>query len=136
MKANIVQKPVDETEKYGGLTEKEIQDAEMLIDPESAVKAMNINKKSHWRDVKKVIERSEVVVMVLDARDPEGTRAEEIETLITETGKKIVYVLNKTDLVPAENALAWISKFKSQKLLCLPFRANLSVLSKSDSEDV
>jgi len=108
----------------------------MLIDPESAVKAMNINKKNHWRDVKKVIDRSEVIVMVLDARDPEGTRAEEIESLVTESNKKIVYVINKVDLVPPENAIAWIAKFKSNKLLCLPFKANLSVLSKSESQDI
>jgi ribosome biogenesis GTPase A len=46
----------------------------LLIDPESELRQANINKKSHWRDVRKVIANSEVVLYVLDARDPEGSR--------------------------------------------------------------
>ena len=42
--------------------------------------------------------------MVLDARDPDGTRCDEIEKYITENGKKIIYVINKIDLVPEDNA--------------------------------
>ena len=84
-----------------------MEDAEMLIDPESAVKALNINKKIHWRDVRKTIDKSDVIVYVLDARDPDGTRTDEIEEIIKETGKKVVYVLNKVDLVPEDNANAW-----------------------------
>jgi ribosome biogenesis GTPase A len=40
---------------------------------------------------------------------------------VEESGKKIVYVLNKTDLIPADNVEAWLAKFKSSKKLCMPF---------------
>lgn len=116
-------------DRYGGLSQAEINEAERLIDPEGVQKQQSINKKSHWRDVKKVIEASDVVVYVLDARDPFGTRNADVEELIQEGKKKVVYALNKVDLVPAENALAWQARFKAEKLMCLPFQANLANLT-------
>jgi len=46
------------------------------MDPEGvqAQKLNTVSKKGNWREVKKAIEASDVVVQVLDARDPEGTR--------------------------------------------------------------
>ena len=43
----------------------------------------------------------------MDARDPEGGRSLEVEEHAKENGKKIIFVLNKVDLVPEENAKAW-----------------------------
>jgi nuclear GTP-binding protein len=44
------------------------------------------------------------VIEVLDARDPEGSRSKEHEKMIVEAGKKLVLLLNKSDLVSADNA--------------------------------
>lgn len=65
-------------EKYPGITEAEIDEAARLLDPEGAQAraTQNISKKGNWREVKKVIEASDVLIQVLDARDPEGTRCE------------------------------------------------------------
>ena len=113
LSAKVLHNEEDEADKYGGLTQEELKEAEKLIDPESELRQANINKKSHWRDVKKVIEKSEVIIYVLDARDPEGTRCEEAESIIKEQGKKIVFVINKKDLVPEDNIKAWQQKFKA-----------------------
>ena len=40
----------------------------------------------------------------MDARDPEGTRIGEVEDYIKEWGKKIIYVINKWDLIPEDVA--------------------------------
>ena len=48
-----------------------------------------------------------MLIIVLDARDPEGTRCLETENMAKEASKKLIYVLNKTDLIPAENLQAW-----------------------------
>lgn len=55
-----------------------------------------------WNELYKVIDSSDVVIHVLDARDPLGTRCESVEKYIkTECPHKhLVYVLNKCDLVP------------------------------------
>lgn len=72
---------------------------------------------------------------MLDARDPMGTLNLEVDELIHSNAKKLIYVLNKTDLVPPENVKAWIAKFKKEKSLCLPFQANLTVFNKSENAD-
>lgn len=76
---------------------------------------------------------SDIIVMVLDARDPEGTRVAEIEEKVKNDGKKIIYLLNKKDLVPEENVKAWQKWFKQQSLLCIPFKSN--GILKPDQEE-
>lgn len=55
--------------------------------------------------MKRAIESSEVVIHVLDARDPLGTRSPEIEELVQNHGKKIIYVLTKEDILIKEGHL-------------------------------
>ena len=49
--------------------------------------------------VREIIRISDIVLEVLDARFIEETRNRELERLILESGKKIIFVLNKADLV-------------------------------------
>jgi nuclear GTP-binding protein len=66
-----------EEEKRHGLTEEEIREAEALLDPNA--RAMNQSKKAYAKELKKVVEASDVIIEVLDARDPEGCRSKELE---------------------------------------------------------
>ena len=49
-----------------------------------------------------VIDSSDIVVQVLDARDPVGTRCKHVEDYIKreKSHKQLFFVLNKCDLVP------------------------------------
>ena len=49
--------------------------------------------------VRKIIEESDIILEVLYARFPEETRNKKIEEFIKKQGKKIIYVLNKSDLI-------------------------------------
>uniref|UniRef100_A0A672VBN4 Guanine nucleotide-binding protein-like 3 n=1 Tax=Strigops habroptila TaxID=2489341 RepID=A0A672VBN4_STRHB len=64
----------------------------------------------------KVIEASDVVLEVLDARDPMGCRCPQLEEAVTCSGggKKLVLVLNKIDLVPKENLEKWLNYLKKE----------------------
>ena len=55
-----------------------------------------------WNELYKVIDSSDVVIHVLDARDPLGTRCQSVEQYIKKEAahKHLIYVLNKCDLVP------------------------------------
>ncbi|KAJ2892518.1 Nucleolar GTP-binding protein [Zalerion maritima] len=55
-----------------------------------------------WNELYKVIDSSDVVIHVLDARDPLGTRCRSVEKYLkTEAPHKhLIFVLNKCDLVP------------------------------------
>ena len=48
--------------------------------------------------IKKIIQDSDIILEVLDARFPEETRNLEIEEEIKDQNKKLIYVLNKSDL--------------------------------------
>ncbi|PGH10264.1 nuclear GTP-binding protein [Blastomyces parvus] len=63
-----------------------------------------------WNELYKVIDSSDVVIHVLDARDPEGTRCRSIEKYIREEAphKHLIFVLNKCDLVPTGVAASWV----------------------------
>jgi len=61
-----------------------------------------------WREVREVIERADVVLEVVDARDPWGTRVLKVEKLADELGKPLVIVINKADLVPKEVLDRWV----------------------------
>lgn len=55
-----------------------------------------------WGELFKVIDSSDVLVQVLDARDPMGTRSKYIEETLKKNSphKHMVLLLNKCDLVP------------------------------------
>jgi nuclear GTP-binding protein len=61
-----------------------------------------------WNELYKVIDSSDVVIHVLDARDPLGTRCLSIEKYIRDEAphKHLIYVLNKCDLVPTGVAVS------------------------------
>ncbi len=52
-----------------------------------------------WNIVNKVIEKSDIILLILDARMPELTRHAEIEDKVKRTGKKLLYIYNKSDLL-------------------------------------
>ena len=56
----------------------------------------------------KIVEDSDIILEILDARFPEETRNKEIEDKINKLDKKIIYVLNKSDLT----TLKKIKEFK------------------------
>ncbi len=57
-----------------------------------------------------VINISDIILEVLDARFPQETRNLEVEEIIKEQNKKIIYVLNKSDLVNVKETRKEINK--------------------------
>lgn len=67
------------------------------------------SRKQFDKVFKAVVDASDVVLYVLDARDPEATRSKRIEESILQSqGKRLILLLNKVDLVPDEVVKQWI----------------------------
>ncbi|CBX99409.1 GTPase required for pre-60S ribosomal subunit nuclear export and maturation [Plenodomus lingam] len=88
---------------------------------------MKGTSKRIWNELYKVIDSSDVILHVLDARDPDGTRCRSVEKYIrTEAPHKhLVFVLNKVDLVPSKVAAAWV-RHLSREFPTLAFHANIN----------
>jgi nuclear GTP-binding protein len=83
-----MQQEPDEAGPSNGLTFAPI-DSSLMRDSSS---------KAFMRELRKVIERSDVIIQVLDSRDPEGTRSRWVEEEVRKRdmdGKKLLAVMNK-----------------------------------------
>jgi len=74
------------------------------------------SRRAYFREFHKVVEAADVVLMVLDARDPAGCRSVEVERMImdADVNKRIVLVLNKIDLVPREAVEGWLKHLRDE----------------------
>jgi len=80
-------------------------------------------------EVRKTIEAADIIIEVLDARDPLGSRNRAIEKSVIEQGKRLILLLNKIDLVPKDNILKWL-KYLRQELPTIAFKASTQEQAK------
>ncbi|XP_068450453.1 guanine nucleotide-binding protein-like 3-like protein [Clinocottus analis] len=106
------------------------------MDMQSLEKNVNFenenSRKAYYREFKKVVEASDVILEVLDARDPLGCRCPQVEQAVIQSGmnKKIVLVLNKIDLVSKEIVEKWI-KYLRNEFPTVAFKASTQQQNKN-----
>jgi len=73
-------------------------------------------KRAYYRELRKIVTTADVILVVLDARDPLGCRPLEVERYIMnlDPNKRVVLVLNKIDLVPKDNVTAWVKYLRRE----------------------
>ncbi|XP_066470431.1 guanine nucleotide-binding protein-like 3-like protein [Tiliqua scincoides] len=88
--------------------------------------------KAYCKEFRKVIEAADVVLEVLDARDPQGCRCPQVEQAVVQAGanKKLVLVLNKIDLVSKEVVAKWL-KYLRNEFPTVAFKASTQQQSKN-----
>ncbi|KAI0467153.1 NGP1NT domain-containing protein [Xylaria cf. heliscus] len=80
-----------------------------------------------WNELYKVLDSSDVVLHILDARNPEGTRCRAVEKYLREEAphKHLVFILNKVDLIPTSVAAAWV-RHLSKEVPTLAFHSSIT----------
>ncbi|GAB6948368.1 50S ribosome-binding GTPase [Vulcanisaeta sp. JCM 16161] len=66
-----------------------------------------VSQAEAWRRVRNVLEISDLVLEVIDSRDPVETRNRRVEELLGKLGKPLIIVINKADLVPIDVLKEW-----------------------------
>ncbi|ACS91010.1 GTPase [Thermococcus sibiricus] len=69
-----------------------------------------MKQKKAWRVVNDAIREGDIILEVVDARDPIGTRNLKVEKIAQKEGKKLLIVMNKADLVPKK----WAEEYKQK----------------------
>lgn len=85
------------------------------------------SRRAFMKEFKKVVDSSDVILEVLDARDPLGCRCYEAErTIIGSSGgtKRVVLVLNKVDMVPRDVTDKWLAYLRND-FPTVAFRASI-----------
>ncbi|EKJ78040.1 hypothetical protein FPSE_01828 [Fusarium pseudograminearum CS3096] len=82
------------------------------------------SRKTYDRVFKQVVEQADVVLYVLDARDPEGTRSREVERqIMASPDKRLILIINKCDLIPPKVLRDWLVYLR-RYFPTLPLRAS------------
>ena len=91
--------------KQGGVA------AEEKARSDGTVAAGQQSRRAYLRELKKVVDSADVLLQVLDARDPIGSRIHNTleEVILSKADKRMVLVLNKIDLVPKEVVGRWLT---------------------------
>lgn len=88
--------------------------------------------RQYGRELRKVLEAADVVLEVLDARDPQGCRSPQLEAAVRRAGsrQRLVLVLNKIDLVPRDVVAAWL-KYLRAEFPTVAFKASTQQQSRN-----
>ncbi len=82
------------------------------------------SRRAYLKELRKTVEGADVILQVLDARDPLGTSSTAVEEMVTsKANKKFVYVLNKADLVPRDVLAGWLAYLRRSHP-AIPFKCN------------
>lgn len=94
------------------------------------------SRKAYDKIFKTVVDAADVILYVLDARDPEATRSRKVEqTVLQNPGKRLILVLNKVDLIPTPVLTQWLdflkSSFPTVPIKASPGATNSSAFNKN-----
>lgn len=79
-----------------------------------------------WKEFYKVLDACDVLAMVIDARDPLGTRQKWFDAHLSDKSKhkEMILIMNKSDLVPSWVARKWLH-ILSAETITIAFHASL-----------
>eukprot|EP01022_Parablepharisma_sp_SALTPOND_P027725 TRINITY_DN675_c0_g1_i10.p3 TRINITY_DN675_c0_g1~~TRINITY_DN675_c0_g1_i10.p3 ORF type:complete len:353 (-),score=76.26 TRINITY_DN675_c0_g1_i10:6119-7177(-) len=72
------------------------------------------SRKEYVEELQSVLDESDVILVILDGRVPSECRPKDLEAKCAEKGKKVVLVLNKSDLIPESVLENWYERLSKE----------------------
>jgi large subunit GTPase 1 len=87
-----------------------------------------------WRQLWRVIERSHVVVQIVDARNPLLFRSADLENYVKEVdpSKSNVLLVNKSDLLSPEHVQKWREYFRKEQISAVFWSAKMNIVAEQE----
>ena len=82
----------------------------------AAAERRDLSRKQYMHKFRQVIESADVVLEVVDARDPEHCRVREAERIVRASAgrKRLIIIVNKIDLVPRDVLDSWVNYLRDE----------------------
>lgn len=71
-----------------------------------------------WRELWRVVEKSDIIVQIVDARNPLLFRSKDLDDYVKEVdpAKQILLLVNKADLLKPEQQASWREYFEKENI--------------------
>lgn len=101
-----------------------MDDSEAMFATSQGATSKETSRKQFDKLFKQVVDAADVVLYVLDARDPDKTRSREVERqIMADPDKRLILILNKIDLVPPPVLKGWLTYLR-RYFPTLPLKAS------------
>ena len=88
-----------------------------------------------WRQLWRVVERSDFLVQIVDARNPLLYYTEDLATYAGSKQKKMMLLVNKADLLTDYQRVCWSRFFKDAGIRCVFYSAKAEQTKLDDAQD-
>lgn len=91
-----------------------------------------------WRQLWRVVERSSLLVQIVDARNPLLFRSIDLEHYVSEfkPKKKNLLLVNKADMLTVDQRLSWAKYFRENNIRYVFFSAALAKLEIEKANEI
>lgn len=105
---------------------------------EGVVAPGQASRRAYLRELKKLVDTADVLLQVLDARDPMGSRIHPSmeNAILSRADKRMVLVLNKIDLVPKNVIGEWLTFLRKSQPTIAVKASNDHCKTSSESDDM
>ena len=105
--------------------DSDAEDETDVLQEQAASASATSNSRAYYRELNKVLDAADILLEILDVRDPMGCRSKAVEAKFLGSAreeKRVIIVLTKVDLVPPDVTMQWL-RYLRREHPCIAFKS-------------